>query len=63
MNENFYREKYLEAHKKNLVAIRTLAAISEAKYTRIANEENLTILSDKAQEALDELMKPSEVKT
>jgi hypothetical protein len=60
--ENYYQQKYNEAHQKLLVAISALAGISEAKYTSVGNKETLNRLSEKAQIALDEIMKPSEVK-
>jgi hypothetical protein len=60
--ENFYKKMYDETQKNLLIAIRTLAGISEAKYTSLGNKETLERLSEKAQIALDEIMKTNEVK-
>lgn len=61
--DTFYKEMYQETQEKLLVAIRALAGISEAKYTSEGNEETLNRLSNKAQDALNKIMKRSEVKT
>ena len=60
--ENFYRNMYYETHEKLLVAIRTLAGISEAKYTDGEKAEILNRVSAQAQKALDEIMKKTDVK-
>jgi|WetSurSiteA1Bulk_404760.scaffolds.fasta_scaffold11270_2 hypothetical protein len=55
--ENYYREMYNETQKNLLVAIRTLAGISEAKYSLGDKKEILNRVSAQAQEALDKIMK------
>jgi hypothetical protein len=54
--ENFYQTMYNETQKNLLVAIRTLAGISEAKYTQGDKGEILNRVSAQAQKALDEIM-------
>jgi hypothetical protein len=55
--ENYYREMYNKTHEDLLIAIRTLAGISEAKYTVGDKKEILNRVSGQAQEALDKIMK------
>ena len=54
--DNFYKEHYEETHQLLLIAIRTLAGISEAKYTDGDKKEILNRVSGQAQEALDKIM-------
>lgn len=55
--DNFYKEMYDKTQKNLLIAIRTLAGISEAKYTVGDKKEILNRVSAQAQSALDEIMK------
>jgi hypothetical protein len=60
--ENFYKNMYDETQKNLLIAIRTLAGISEAKYTQGDKKEILNRVSAQAQKALDEIMKKTDAK-
>lgn len=55
--DNYYQDMYNKTHKNLLLAIRTLAGISEAKYSDGDKKEILNRVSAQAQEALDEIMK------